>query len=304
MSVDNRFDVVVVGNAGVDTNVYLPYPGINNSVESNFTENVDYVGQAGGYASRGFAQLGETTAFIGYVGNDHNGSLVREMLAGDGINLDGLFIDPAGTARSVNFVTPDGRRKNFYDGKSHMTMHPDLGITYGILSRTNMAHFSIPNWARALLPQARELGVTIACDIQDVVTIEDPYRRDFIEQADILFFSAVNYADPTPLIGACLSIRPDQVIVVGRGAEGCALGTSHGVRFFPPVDIEAPVVDTNGAGDGLAVGFLASYVLDGFTLEESILRGQITARHTCSQRGSSSNLITKELLDTYYRQLV
>ena len=42
---------------------------------------------------------------------------------------------------------------------------------------------------------------------------------------------------------------------------------------------DLPVIDTNGAGDGLAVGFLVSHVLEGRSLEESILRGQLTARH-------------------------
>ena len=54
---DSNFDVVVVGNVGIDTNVYLPGSDIDFSVEANFTENFDYVGQAGGYASQGFAQL-------------------------------------------------------------------------------------------------------------------------------------------------------------------------------------------------------------------------------------------------------
>lgn len=296
------FDVVVVGNAGVDTNIYLPGPSIDKNVESSFTENVDYVGQAGGYTSRGFAQLGKQTAFIGYVGEDHNGSFVREVLAGDGINLDGLFLDPAGTARSINFVYPDGRRKNFYDGKSHMTLKPDLGVTDNILSRSRLAHFNIPNWARFLLPQARASGVTISCDIQDVVSIDDPYRRNFIEGADILFFSAANYEDPTPLIKSCLSIRPGQIVVVGRGDAGCALGTSEGIVFFEPVNLGEPVIDTNGAGDALAVGFLTSYVLDGFPIGEAVYRGQISARHTCSQRASSSNLITQQLLEKYYKQ--
>jgi hypothetical protein len=35
--------------------------------ESSLTDNIDYVEQAGGYTSRGFAQLGERTAFIGYL---------------------------------------------------------------------------------------------------------------------------------------------------------------------------------------------------------------------------------------------
>ena len=111
------FDVVVVGNVGIDTNVYLRRADIDFTVESNFTENVDYVGQAGGYTSRGFAQLGKKTAFIGYVGDDHNGRFIREEFRRDGIDTDALFIDPSGTSRSINFMYQDGRRKNFYDGK-------------------------------------------------------------------------------------------------------------------------------------------------------------------------------------------
>ncbi|WP_437930549.1 PfkB family carbohydrate kinase [Sorangium sp. So ce291] len=52
-------------------------------------------------------------------------------------------------------------------------------------------------------------------------------------------------------------------MVVGMGARGCALATRDGVRYFPPVALDLPVVDTNGAGDGLAVGFLVSHVLEG-----------------------------------------
>ena len=73
-----RFKVAVVGNVGVDTNVYLYGEDIDFSVEANFTENIDYVGQAGGYAGRGYAQLGKRTAFIGYVGDDYSGRFVRE----------------------------------------------------------------------------------------------------------------------------------------------------------------------------------------------------------------------------------
>ena len=166
-----------------------------------------------------------------------------------------------------------------------------------------MAHFSIPNWARHLLPIALELGLTIACDIQDVIAIDDAYRQDFVEQADILFFSAVNQADPAPLIEAFLALNPAQIVISGMGARGCALGTCKGVEYFAPVEMDAPVVDTNGAGDGLAVGFLTSYVLEGYSLHDSIQRGQIAARHTCTQRASSSSLITAGQLEHYFRTL-
>jgi sugar/nucleoside kinase (ribokinase family) len=293
-------DVVVVGNVGIDTNVYLPGGDIDFSVEANFTENLDYVGQAGGYASRGYARLGKQTAFIGYVGQDYNGRHVLEVLAQDGIDTTALFVDPQGTARSINFVYRDGRRRNFYDGKGHMRLQPDLEACRRVLARARLAHVHIPNWARYLLPMARELGLTIGCDIQDVTSVDDAYRRDFVDYADVLFLSAVNYPDPSPLIEAYLSRRPDLIVVVGLGAEGCALGTEAGIRIFPPVEMDQPVIDTNGAGDGLAVGFLSSYVLDGYGLAESVLRGQIAARYSCGLKATTSELMTMAQLDDYF----
>jgi sugar/nucleoside kinase (ribokinase family) len=296
-------EIVVIGNVGVDTNVYLPGQDIDFSVESNFTENLDYVGQAGGYASRGFVRLGVRIAFVGYVGDDHNGRLVRETFSEDGIDTSALFVDPAGTARSINFMYQDGRRKNFYDGKDHMNLSPDIEACRAVLKGAQLAHFNIPNWAHLLLPVARELGLTISCDIQDITSTGDPYRRDFIDYADILFFSASNYQDPAPLISDFLRENPEQIIVVGMGERGCALGTKDGTSYFPPVHMTAPVIDTNGAGDSLAVGFLSSHVLGGKSLTESIWRGQIAARYTCTLRASSSQLIDRQQLNARYDEL-
>jgi sugar/nucleoside kinase (ribokinase family) len=299
-----KFDVAVIGNVGIDTNVYFHGADVDFGREANFTENIDYIGQAGGYASRGYAQLGKRTAFIGYVGDDFSGRFIREEFARDGIDLSGLFIDPAGTSRSLNFMYRDGRRKNFYDGKSHMTLQPDRAVCRSILAESKLAHFNIPNWARQLLPMAKELGVKIACDIQDVVTLSDGYREDFVEYADFIFFSAANQSSPAPLIEEMLNRKPDSIVVAGMGAQGCALGTRDGahnsVRYFGPVQMDAPVIDTNGAGDALAVGFLSSYVLDGYTLEDSIRRGEIAARYTCTQKASSSDLIHRDVMDRYF----
>lgn len=298
-----RFDVAVIGNVGIDTNVYFYNADVDFGREANFTENLDYVGQAGGYASRSYAQLGKRTAFIGYVGDDFSGRFIREEFARDDIDQLALFIDPAGTSRSVNFMYRDGRRKNFYDGKSHMQLQPDRPVCRSVLEQSRLAHFNIPNWARALLPIAKELGVTIACDLQDVVTLHDGYREDFIEYADMVFFSAANQPDPKPLIEELLRWRPGLIVVSGMGAQGCALGTRAGVRYFAPISMELPVIDTNGAGDSLAAGFLSSYVLDGYSLEESIRRGQIAARYTCAQKAGSARLIRPDLMQHYFEAL-
>ena len=296
-------DVVVIGAAGVDTNVFPAGGEVDFSVEANFAQNLDYVGGAGGYSSRGFARLGKRTAYLGYVGDDPNGRFIADELASDGIET-ALFVDPAGTRRSVNIMYRDGRRKNFYDGRGSMSVRPDVEVCRRVMSGARLAHFSIENWTRHLLAPGRELGLTVACDLQDVVSPDDPYRADFVAQADILFFSAANFVDPSGLIAGFLDAGPARVVVAGMGSRGCGLGTRDGgIRFFDPVSFEAPVVDTNGAGDGLAVGFLASYCLDGYSLEDSILRGQIVARYTCTQKAGSSHLITRAQLDEYFMRL-
>jgi sugar/nucleoside kinase (ribokinase family) len=129
------------------------------------------------------------------------------------------------------------------------------------------------------------------------VSFDDGYRGDFVEHADVLFFSAANLRDPVAAAERLLEANPRRIVVVGMGAGGCTLGAAGRVRRFGPVETPEPVVDTNGAGDGLAVGFLSSFVLDGYSLEDSVRRGQIAARFTCALKASSSGLITREQLD-------
>lgn len=295
--------VVVIGNIGIDTNVYLPGNAIDLQHEANFTQNLDTVGQAGGYASRGYARLGVSTSFIGYVGSDWMGAQIRSTLQADGINTSALFIDPAGTSRSINLVFPDGSRRNFYDGKSHMILQPPLEECLSALQGASLAHFNIPNWARELLEPAHRLGVIIACDMQDVIDPGDPYRSDFVREADYLFFSSVNQSDPAPVIQTYLKLNPDAVIVATMGAGGCSLGTRERILYYPAVKMDLPVVDTNGAGDAFATGFLVSRVLEGRGLEESVLRGQICARYKCGQKSTSGNMITHDLLENYFSRL-
>ncbi len=61
-------DVVVVGNVGIDTNVFLSASTRMADIlreEGHFASDVDHVGQAGGHTSRGFARLGVPISFVG-----------------------------------------------------------------------------------------------------------------------------------------------------------------------------------------------------------------------------------------------
>jgi sugar/nucleoside kinase (ribokinase family) len=295
-----KTDVTVIGAAGIDTNVYLHSDNIDWSVEANFTQNIDYIGQAGGYYAMGFNNLGYSVKYIGSVGNDPYGNYIIQEFQKNGIDTSGVFIDPMGTKRSINLMYKDGQRKNFYDGKGHMSIMPDMERCRTIMSHSKLIHFNLMNWSRKLIPIAKELEIQISCDLQDVVDIEDPYRQDFIIAADVLLLSGVNHPDPSSLIESLRKRNQNALILVGLGSNGCALGTSDGLKFFNAVDIpDRPIIDTNGAGDTLGVGFLSSYFFEGSNLETSVLRGQYSARYTCSIKASTLSLISKNQLDSY-----
>jgi sugar/nucleoside kinase (ribokinase family) len=286
------YEVVVVGNAGIDTSVYLDGP-LDLRHETDYTENVDGVGQSGGYSARSFARLGHRTAFLGYIGDDPMGRYLVEEMVADGVDMDHVLIDPAGTNRSVNLMSRDGQRHSFFDGKSHMSVEPDIELWRPVLSGVRLIHFSIPNWARRLLPAARAAGAVISVDLQDVHDIADPYRSDFVAVADVLFLSSVHLCDPRGALDALH--RPGRIVVCGMGARGCAVRSDDGYAEHGALSLPQPVLDSTGAGDALAAGTLSAHVLEGHSLDDAVHRGQLAARWCCSHRGSRSLIRSHEL---------
>jgi sugar/nucleoside kinase (ribokinase family) len=225
------------------------------------------------------------------------GRWVRAELTGDGIDLTGLGIDPQGTARSVNLMGSDGSRINFYDGRGHRSIAVDPALGEKIFAGSRLAMFHLPDWARTLLPVAKRAGAVLACDLQDVRDPDDDYLTDFIEGADILFVSSTHHLNPAPMLKQLVRRSNGSMVVCGRGGLGVAIATTEGIRVYPPPRVDLPIVDTNGAGDALAVGFLVAHELEGRPVEEAVQRGQLAARWTCAQRASSSDLVTREQLE-------
>lgn len=183
----NALDIICIGAIGIDTNVYLVSEEINFNVEMNFSENIDSIGQAGGYSCLVMNQLGLNTGFIGYVGDDYQGKYIKEFFKSKKISTL-WFTDLQGTKRSINFMNTLGERKNFYDGKGSMNATPDLEKCTKFLSQTKVVHINIVNWSRKLFTVAKKLGLKISCDIQDVENLNDSYRSDFIIASEFCFY--------------------------------------------------------------------------------------------------------------------
>jgi acarbose 7IV-phosphotransferase len=294
--------LTVVGAFGIDTNVY-PL-GSRHGAEMTFARTTDAPGQAGCYSAFAAAALGVETRAIAALGDDRAGAWVREALAEAGISLWTLR-DPDGTHRSVNIVAADGSRSNFFDPRGVAETVVDRAACRDALAGAGVAHVHLDDWSRQVLPLARDAGAVISCDLQDVVDIDDPYRAEFVAEADVLFMSAANLDEPAAAAAELARRRPGRIVVVGAGADGCLVALDGGVDHFAAIDLPtAPIVDTNGAGDTLAVGFLVAHLLDGVPIEQAVRRAQLGARWICAQAGDQKRPLTLEQLDSLARQAV
>jgi len=312
-------DVAVIGAAGVDTLVYLPDREWDPSRDSTMVHTVDAVGQAGAFTARGFARLGWRTGFVGVLGDDWAGAAVRTAFEHDGVQIVAESLDPEGTARSVNLMTPDGRRRAFYDGRGHMTAPLPQPASVLLDHKPRLALFHLSDWCRRLLPTDRTRDMLVAVDLQDVEHPDDAYRADFVAAADVVFASAANLADPVAAAHAWLGPDDDnagsrpRLVVVGMGARGAAAITRRAEVTVPPPPLDLPIVDTNGAGDALATGVLdwllhrraAGTALPELTsseLADALVQGQCLARWT-SQISGSDGLATRADLAVMLSQL-
>jgi sugar/nucleoside kinase (ribokinase family) len=286
----------VIGAFGIDTNVYINQDVIPSEFESQFVENLDNVGLSGGYCAQLFAALGRSVRCIGFCGNDFLGDFMKRRLSGQGIDTEGFFVDESGTKRSVNFVYKDGSRKSFYDGKNSMISLPDVARCTRILGTVGIAHFSIVNWTRYLLDVCSDFGLRMSVDIQDARSVLDDYRSDYLQKAHIIFVSGTNFDDPEKALKEYITIFPGKLFIMGIGKQGVLYHKGDTIIRQPAILEGSTVIDTNGAGDSLAVGFLDGYWIEGLSLDESIRKGQTVARHTCTIRGNTAPFIRREAL--------
>ncbi|MFB8025434.1 MULTISPECIES: adenosine kinase [unclassified Streptomyces] len=288
-----RTDVLVLGGAGVDTIVHvpelpLPYadsymirPGI-----------VTRGGQSGDFVTLGLHALGLRTHHLDLIGDDHEGELVRALHRDRGIPLT-AFPSPAGTKRAVNLVGPDGRRLSLYDAdRARDSDRFDEATVRALAADARHTHVVITQPCVLTLPLLREAGVTISTDLHDWDGAE-PYQERFALQADLVFLSTTALADPERTMRDITGRGRARTVVATAGAEGAYLLHDGELTHVPAVTPPAPVVDTNGAGDAFASGFLLGR-LNGEHPGRCALYGAVAGAHACTVPSTRTDSIGRE----------
>lgn len=321
------FDVIAIGNAIVDVmapcgderidQLGLLKGGMTLIDTARAHELYDAMGPAreisGGSAANtlaGLAALGARCAFIGQVADDQLGEVFAHDIRAGGI----AFTTPARsddppTARCLIFVTPDGQRTmNTFLGASQYL--PPAALDEAAIAAAKVLYLEGYLWdpeepraaMRRAIAAARQAGRKVAFTLSDAFVIER-HGADFramIEtgEIDILF---ANHIELAALTGhddfhAGIAALRDKVplLVVTRSADG-AVAAAGGELVEVPAEPIARVVDTTGAGDLFAAGFLFGHVR-GRPLAECLRLGAICAAEIISHYGARPEADLKQLV--------
>lgn len=220
------------------------------------SRTIDAVGSSGAGKAMNFASLGWDVVFWTPVGDDEAGDRAVAEVEAFGVEVV-RFTDPAGTAEHVNLMDASGERISIFA----RTGSPSIGIPVddvtALFDGADVLAITQYDYCRPLLEPARVTGIPVLIDIHDYDGV-NPYHRQFYEAADWLFMSSV--ALPTWKDFATERQRAGvEVVVATHGADGSTAlidGRFHDQRAAM-VD---EVVDTNGAGDAFACGFVDGWL--------------------------------------------
>ena len=327
-----RYDVIAIGNAIVDIIascdeetldlLQLNRGGMTLVDAEGADKLYDAMGPAteksGGSAANtlaGLAELGVQCAFIGQVADDQFGKVFAHDIRAAGIDFDtpmrptdGSDAEPP-TGRCLIFVTPDGERTmNTFLGAGQFL--PKEALNEETIASAAILYLEGYLWdpeeprsaMRRAIEVARAAGRKVAFTASESFVIErhgDDFR-DLIDKGmiDILFVNETELATLTGEFdfedGVAAVAGKVPVLVATKGEHGAIAG-AHGERAEVAAEPIDKVVDTTGAGDQFAAGFLSGYA-KGAPLHECLKRGAISAAEVIVHYGPRPEADMKALM--------
>jgi sugar/nucleoside kinase (ribokinase family) len=324
---DPRLDVLAIGNAIVDViadadDAFLDAEGLTkgsmrliNAEEATrlygrMSSGREASGGSAANTAAGVAALGGRAGFIGQVANDQLGEFFRHDISSLGVE----FVTPAKdfdvpTARCLVLVTPDAQRtmSTFLGAAQHLPVTAldaqqikDSAILYleGYLWDPEQPRFAMIK----AIDIARSAGRKVAFTLSDSFCI-DRHRDGFNQlidegKIDILFANEdeIQSLAAIPHFESAVAAVKNRVplLVVTRSEKG-ALAVRGGERAETAAEA-VKVVDTTGAGDLFAAGFLTGHA-KGRSLDESLRMGAIAAAEVISHYGARPEADLKALVE-------
>ncbi len=286
-------DIVAIDKTWVD--LVLRVPRLPGHDEKVLGTPVGWLpGGQGANVACAAARLGLRSGFIGAVGDDANGGLVRDDFARFGVDTRHLTVRP-NTPTNFTVALIDGT------GEKALVIVPtawdELALDAALAAYIQGARilyttlYDRDQFAR-LAATAHAATTLVAVDIEPVMGIDGAELRALLRQVDIAFlnreFAAAAFpgADPALAAQTMLGWGPG-LVAVTCGAQGAVACTPVATVAHP--GYPAPTVDTTGAGDCFCAAFLAGYCW-GWPLGEIIAFANAAAAYSVGALGARGGL--------------
>jgi sugar/nucleoside kinase (ribokinase family) len=321
-----KYDVLGIGNAIFDILVqtdegFLSRHGMTKGGMSLIDENrataiYGDMGPAtkisGGSAANtivGIASLGARAAYVGKVRDDEIGRLYTHDIRAAGVTFETRpATNGPATGCSYILVTPDGERTmNTYLGAAQELMPADIDADQVVASA--FVYLEGYLWDPKSAKEAFVKAATIAhkANRQVALTLSDSfcvdrYRDEFLElmrggTVDLVFANEAelhSLYQTSDFETALKQLHNDiGLAVVTRSEKGCVVASKEGVTAVPAFPIEK-IVDTTGAGDLFAAGFLFG-LSRGVSYENAGRLGALAAAEVIQHIGARPQVSLKEL---------
>ena len=254
--------ITICGLVNLETTVPVEaFPIEYNPINYKFFGITTHPSGVGLNLSSALNALGDDVRLLSLCGNDTAGNCVKSFIRENNISDRFVLDSLSSTAQSVVLYDKDGRRSVYCDLTDNQDKAYDKGVFANSSADSDIAVLCNINFARPLIPVAKEMGLTVATDVHCLSDIHDEYNEDFLKGADILFLSNENFINrEEEFVNNLKSVSNAKIIVVGMGKKGALLylRESDSFEVFPAV-YTRPVVNTVGAGDSLFASFLHFY---------------------------------------------
>ena len=321
-----RHDVVAVGHAIVDVLVRVPEEVLQRhglpkggtvlldhaQVEALYNTLEPELETSGGSAANtvaGLASLGSSTGFIGRVCDDQLGRTFRHDITAIGVTcLTPPSPSGAATGRCLVLITPDAERTMAADPGCARDLGED-DLDPRLIREAKVLYlegylFDDPGAKAAFrraATMARQAGGLVALSLSDGFCVER-HRHDFCamlaDHVDILFANAVEITallQVDTIADAVEHLRQRPLVAaLTCGAQGSVVLGGGLVHTVPPHRL-AGVVDTTGAGDLYAAGFLHGFTRQ-LSLEDCGRIGSLAAAEVISHLGPRPAVDLRHLL--------
>ncbi|MBN8607116.1 MAG: adenosine kinase [Caulobacterales bacterium] len=286
----STYDVVAVGNAIIDIIAAVPDAFLAEEniakdamtlidearadhLTARFTNAKVAAGGSAANTMTGVASFGGKAGYIGKVAKDDLGARFTQEFRAGGVSFDTPPRDGhPGTARSLIAVTPDGHRSmNTYLGASTLLSAEDIdaGLISAGATLFLEGYLFDRDEAKAAFVRAAEIARSaqrqVALTLSDKFCVDrhrDSFRHLVSGHVDILFSNEAEILSlyESDDLGAAIEAarKACPIVIVTRSSTGSLIATSTEtveVKAYPV----ANVVDTTGAGDQYAAGFLFGY---------------------------------------------